>query len=220
MLYIYFIYFQLQAEEDPTPNPKHETNATCPGLSNPSLLKFFPKRVAILCQRAAYLHRGNALSALGRDEEARGSYEKVLPLLDPEPRCCRLDWERSSALVNIGNTFSRQGNFEKANEYYDKAEKLGTEHMDAKDGNRGEGMGIRMVAMRARAFALKKAGREEEAKTLLREVLKYQLEYNELMEKEKAEMRVELAKQEKEQQQQEQQQLQPDPANPAADSPP
>lgn len=105
-------------------------------------------------------------------------YEKVLPMLASEPRCGRLDWERSSIIVNIGNTYSRKGDFSKANEQYDKAEKLGKEHVEVENGNKTDGMGIMVVAMRARAFALKKAGKEEEAKTHLREVLELQLKLN------------------------------------------
>jgi tetratricopeptide (TPR) repeat protein len=123
--------------------------------------------------------------ALERYEEARQAYEKVLPLLAPEPRSCRIDWEMSSALVNIGNAYSWQGNFDKANEYYDKAEQLGVDHMEATDGNHAEGMGIKLVAMRAKAFSLKKATKENEAKDLLRKVLALQMECNELMKKEK-----------------------------------
>jgi tetratricopeptide (TPR) repeat protein len=166
---------------------KNERNATCPGLSNPTSLKFIPARAATLCQRAGYLHAGNALSALGRDEEAREYYERVLPLLAAEPRCSRLDWERSSALINIGNTYSRQGNYEKANECYTKAEQLGIDQMEADGGNKVEGSGIKMVAMRARSFALKKIA-PDDAKTLLRKVLEMQKEFSELCAKEKAEM--------------------------------
>jgi len=182
----------MEAEETPKEDPKYEKNATSAGLLHPNNLKYFPKRTAILCQRAGYLHRGNALSALGRHEEARESYEMALPLLETEPRSCRMDWERSSALVNIGNTYSRQGLFDKANEYYDKAEQLGSDHLEVENGNKSEGMGIKMVAMRARAFSLKKAGKEEDAKTLLREVIKMQVEFNDLMQRERAEMKAAL----------------------------
>lgn len=140
-----------------------------------------------LCLRSAYLHRGNALAALGRENEARETYMKVLPMLEPEPRCGRLDWERCSILVNIGNTYSRQGDYGKANEQFTIAEKLGREHIDADEGNKVDGMGIAIVAMRARAFALKKAGREEEGKKLLKEVITMQIELNAESEKKKAE---------------------------------
>lgn len=120
-------------------------------------------------------------------------------MLESEPRCGRLDWERSSIIVNIGNTFSREGNFEKANEYYNKAEKLGKDHMNVENGNKTDGMGIIVVAMRARAFALKKAGKEEEAKQCLREVLELQLKLNVEEEKQKAKEKADLEKMQAEQ---------------------
>lgn len=136
------------------------------------------------------------MSALGRDAEARESYERELEVLKGEPRSARIDWERTSALVNIGNTYSRQGNFEKADVYYKKAEQIGMDHFEAENGSKVEGMGIRMVAMRARAFALKKHGEEEKAKTLLRDVLDIQIKFNELMQEEKEIMKAELKKNE------------------------
>lgn len=108
-------------------------------------------------------------------------------MLENEPRCGRLDWERMSIHVNIGNTWSAQGNFEKANECYNIAEQLGRDHVEAVDGNKTDGMGIMVVAMRARAFALKKAGKEDEAKQKLREVLELQIKLNQELEKQKAE---------------------------------
>jgi tetratricopeptide (TPR) repeat protein len=168
-------------------DPSHEKNATAPGLSHESSLKLQPIRVSQLCLRSAYLHRGNALAALGREDEARETYQKVLPMLEPEPRCGRLDWERCSILVNIGNTYSRQGDYEKANEQYTIAEKLGREHIEADEGNKVDGMGIAIVAMRARAFALKKAGREDEGKAVLKDVIAMQIELNAENEKRKAE---------------------------------
>ena len=164
-----------------------EKNATAPGLSHPESLKLRPIRVSELCLRSAYLHKGNALAALGREEEARETYLKVMPMLEPEPRCGRLDWERVSILVNIGNTYSRQGDYEKANEQYTAAEGLGREHISADEGNQIDGMGIVVVAMRARAFALKKAGREEEGKAVLKDVIKTQIELNNENEKKKVE---------------------------------
>lgn len=131
-----------------------------------------------LCLRSAYLHKGNALAALGLEKEARESYEMVFPMLKDEPRCGRLDWERSSLYVNIGNTFSREGNYEKANENYDIAEKLGREHIDTEEGNKTDGMGMVIVAMRARAFALKKAGREDEGKKIMKDVIQMQIDLN------------------------------------------
>ena len=156
-------------------------------MAHEATLKLLPIRVSHLCLRSAYLHRGNALAALGREEEARESYEKVFPMLEAEPRCGRLDWERSSLYINIGNTHSRQGNFEKANEMYNIAEKLGRDHIEVEEGNRIDGMGMAIVAMRARAFALKKAGREDEGKEVLKKVIEMQLELNAENEKKKEE---------------------------------
>jgi tetratricopeptide (TPR) repeat protein len=156
-------------------------------------LKYYPKRVSELVLRAAYLHQGNALSALDRNEEAIEAYEKSLPFLESETRCARIDWERSSVLVNIGNCHSRLGSFAKANEYYDKAEKLGIDHLESERGDKAQGMGIKLVAMRARAFTLKKEGMEDKAKSLLRQVLEMQQEFTKLMVQERAEMKAELA---------------------------
>lgn len=178
---------EVETLESPKIDPKHEKNATAPGLAHPSSLKLLPIRVSHLCLRSAYLHRGNALAALGREDDARNSYEKVFPMLEKEPRCGRLDWERSSLFVNIGNTFSRQGDYEKANEQYNVAEKLGSDHVDAEEGNKTEGMGMVIVAMRARAFALKKANREEEGKEVLRKVIEMQIKLNAEIDKKKAE---------------------------------
>lgn|GEM_PF-6687234 len=168
-----------QAEEDPVIDPKYERNATAPGLANKESLKLIPIRVSHLCLRSAYLHRGNALAALGREDEARESYLKVFPMLDPEPRCGRLDWERSSLYINIGNTFSRQGNFDNAEEHYKIAERLGRDHIEQTEGNKIDGMGMVITAVRNRAFALKKAGKQEEGKKVLREVIEMQLKLNE-----------------------------------------
>jgi tetratricopeptide (TPR) repeat protein len=143
--------------------------------------------------RSAYLHRGNALAALGREEEAKEIYDLVFPMLKAEPRCGRLDWERSSLYINIGNTFSRKGDFKKANENYDIAEQLGRDHIKAEAGNLIDGMGMVVVAMRGRAFALKKAGKEDEGKKVLRDVIKMQLELNAENEKKKGEEEAEAA---------------------------
>jgi len=178
---------EIEAQENPVIDPKHEKNATAPGLSHEDSLKLRPVRVAGLCLRSAYLHKGNALAALGREDEARETYMKVMPMLEPEPRCGRLDWERVSVLVNVGNTYSRQGNYEKANEQYTAAEGLGREHLSAHEGNRIDGMGIVVVSMRARAFALKKAGREDEGKAVLKDVIAMQLQLNAENEKKKEE---------------------------------
>lgn len=185
---------EIEAEEKPVIDPKQEKNATAPGLSHEDSLKLRPIRVSELCLRSAYLHKGNALAALGREDEARETYMQVMPMLEPEPRCGRLDWERVSILVNIGNTYSRQGNYEKANEQYAAAEALGREHISAHEGNQIDGMGIVVVSMRARAFALKKAGREDEGKTVLKDVIAMQLQLNAENEKKKADQKAEEAK--------------------------
>lgn len=146
-----------------------------------------PLRVSTICLRSVYLHSGNALSALGRDAEAREQYEKALPILDKEPRSSRLDWERNSFLVNVGNTYSREGNYEKANECYTKAEKLGEEQLAV--GAETDGLGLIIVAMRQRSFALKRAGKEEEAKKTMRDVLTKQLDLDKAMIKHKDELK-------------------------------
>ena len=178
---------EIEAEENPVIDPKHEKNATAPGLAHETTLKLLPIRVSHLCLRSAYLHRGNALAALGREDDARKSYEHVFPMLDEEPRCGRLDWERSSLYVNIGNTFSRQGDYTKANENYSIAEKLGTDHIEVEEGNRIDGMGMVIVAKRARAFALKRDSKEAEAKNVLKEVIEMQFKLNDETEKKKKE---------------------------------
>ena len=134
-----------------------------------------------------YLHCGNALSAMGKDSEARAEYEKALPILDKEPRSSRLDWERSSFLVNIGNTYSRQGDFEKADEMYAKAEKLGDEQCEV--GATPDGLGLILVSKRARAFALKRSGKEEDGKAVMREVLEGQMKLEEELVKWRDEMK-------------------------------
>jgi tetratricopeptide (TPR) repeat protein len=185
-----------QSEDKPMFKP-HEKNATYPGLAHESSLKYMPLRVSHVCLRSSLLHAGNALSALGRDEEARVEYSKALPILANEPRAARLDSERASFYVNIGNTYSRQGNVEKADENYTIAEKLGQDHWDA--GNKRDGLGIVVVAKRARAFCFNRNGREEEGKELLREVLKLNLELDVELEKFKEEMKQAEAKQLEEQ---------------------
>jgi tetratricopeptide (TPR) repeat protein len=180
---------EIEAHENPKIDPDQEKNATAPGLSHEESLKLRPIRVAELCLRSAYLHKGNALAALGREDEARETYLKVMPMLEPEPRCGRLDWERVSILVNIGNTYSRQGNYEKSNEQYAAAEALGREHIGAHEGNQIDGMGIVVVSMRARAFALKKDGREDEGKSVLKDVIETQIQLNAENEKKKAEQK-------------------------------
>lgn len=181
-----------QEAEDTIPNPKYEKNATTPGLANPSVLKLLPIRVSHLCQRSALLQKGNALAAMGKEDDAIKSYESVFPLVENEPRCARIDWERHSLYVNIGNSHSRKGNFDAADEQYAIAEKLGQDHIEG--GNVKDGKGMIACAKRARAFALKRAGKMDEAKKLLKEVLDQQIADNLEEEKKKAEEQAELEK--------------------------
>ena len=113
---------------------------------------------------------------MGREEEAIESYKEVFPLLEGEPRCARVDWERHSLYVNIGNSHSRSGNYDAANEQYEIAEKLGNEHIDA--GNVKDGKGMVACSRRARAFALRRADRMDEAKALMRQILEQQIKDN------------------------------------------
>lgn len=166
----------IEADDEPVIDPKYEKNATTPGLANATVLKLLPIRVSHLCKRSALLQRGNALAAMGSEEEAIKSYTQVFPLLEGEPRCARVDWERHSLYVNIGNSHSRSGNYDAANEQYEIAEKLGTEHIDA--GNTKDGKGMVACSRRARSFALRRAGRMDEAKALLRQVLEQQIKDN------------------------------------------
>lgn len=166
-------------------NPKYEVDPTTPGLANPAMLKLLPIRVSILCMRSAILQRGNALSALGRHDEARETYETAFPMLEDEPRCARVDWERNSVFVNIGNTYSRQGDFDKADEHYKFGERLGQDHLDEPGGSERDGLGMVLVAKRSKSFALKKAGKEQEAKDLMKEVLIQQIRKNQLDEEKK-----------------------------------
>ena len=123
------------------------------------------------------------MAALGRQEDARKSYEEVFPLVKDEPRCARVDWERFSLYINIGNTFSRSGDFELADEQFKLAEKLGMDHLEEEEGSRNDGSGMVDGAKRARAFALKKVGREDEGKAILKEVIASQIKLK--LEKEK-----------------------------------
>lgn len=126
--------------------------------------------------RSALLQRGNALAALGEEEKARETYEGVFPILNDEPRCARVDWERHSLYVNIGNTYARRGDFEKADAQYKVAEQLGNDHIKEKGGSEDDGRSMILCAKRARAIALKKVGRMDEAKTLMQEVVKQKIE--------------------------------------------
>ncbi|KAL3822237.1 hypothetical protein ACHAXA_005870 [Cyclostephanos tholiformis] len=166
---------QLEAEDTQIFDPKYEKNATSPGLANPTTLKLLPLRVSQLCMRSALLQRGNALAALGREDEARETYEKVFPILEGEPRCARVDWERHSLHVNIGNTYARVGNYEKADEYYKIAEALGSDHINEAGGSEDDGRSMILSAKRSRAFALKKVGKMEEAKALMAEIIKQKI---------------------------------------------
>lgn len=142
-------------------------------------------RVSHLCKRSALLQRGNALAAMGKEDEAIQSYESVFPLVKDEPRCARIDWERHSLYVNIGNSYSRKGDFAAADEKFTIAEKLGTEHIEGD--NVKDGKGMVACAKRARAFALKRAGKMDDAKKLLKEVVDQQIADNLEEEKQKAE---------------------------------
>jgi len=176
----------IEAEDKPVMDPKYEKNATTPGLANHAVLKLLPIRVSQLCQRSALLQRGNAFAAVGREAEARESYESVFPLLEDEPRCARVDWERHSLYVNIGNTYSRSGNYELADEQYKIGERLGSDHVEKQGGSEKDGRGMLIGVNRARAFALRRAGRIDEAKELLKEVLQQQMKHNLESEKKKA----------------------------------
>jgi len=175
----------IEAEDEPQLDPKYEKNATTPGLAHESTLKLLPIRVSHLCKRSALLQRGNAYAALGRQDDARQSYEQVFPLIEEEPRCARVDWERFSLFINIGNTYSRNGDFELADEQYKLAEKLGTDHLSDDEGSKNDGHQMVDGAKRARAFALKKVGREEEGKAILKEVVESQIRLKIEKEKEK-----------------------------------
>jgi len=177
----------IEAEDDLKPDPKYEKNATVPGLASATVLKLLPIRVSHLCQRSALLQRGNALAALGREKDARKSYESVFPLLVDEPRCARVDWERHSLRVNIGNTHSREGNYELADKEFKIAERLGTDHCDREGGSGKDGKSMMSFVKRSRAFALRRAGKIDEARSLLKEVLDQQIKDNLEAEKTKAE---------------------------------
>jgi tetratricopeptide (TPR) repeat protein len=128
-------------------------------------------RVSQLCLRSAWLQKANVLAAQGKEEEARKSYQSILPLLVDEPRCSRIDWERVSLRVNIGNTYARTGDFHSADEQYELAEKIGMEHLNHEHGSREDGELMVSTVKRARAFALAKNGREAEAKVIIRELI-------------------------------------------------
>jgi len=178
---------QLEAEDNPVLDPKYEKNATSPGLANPTTLKLLPLRVSQLCMRSALLQRGNALAAIGDEATARATYERVFPILKGEPRCARVDWERHSVYVNIGNTYAREGVFEQADSHFRAAEALGSAHVSEQGGSEDDGRAMVLCAKRARSFALKRAGRLEEAKELMAEVLKQKVADDTASEKKKEE---------------------------------
>lgn len=178
---------QLEAEDNPVLDPKYEKNATSPGLANPTTLKLLPLRVSQLCMRSALLQRGNALAAIGDEAKARATYERVFPILKGEPRCARVDWERHSVYVNIGNTYAREGVFEQADIHFRAAEALGSAHISEQGGSEDDGRAMVLCAKRARSFALKRAGRLEEAKELMAEVLKQKVADDAASEKKKEE---------------------------------
>jgi tetratricopeptide (TPR) repeat protein len=165
----------IEADDEPVIDPKFEKNATTPSLANPTTLKLLPIRVSQLCMRSALLQRGNALAALGREAEAEETYAKVLPILKDEPRCARVDWERHSVHVNIGNTHARRGDYAKAEEHYNAAEQLGVDHIKEEGGSEDDGRSMVLCAKRSKAFALKKVGKVEEAKKLLKEVVEQKI---------------------------------------------
>jgi tetratricopeptide (TPR) repeat protein len=184
----YYDVDEMAIEGEDKPEVKaHEKEPTYPGLVNKGLLQYMPLRVSTICLRSVYLHAGNAISALGKDDEAREQYVKSLPILEKEPRSSRLDWERSSFLVNIGNTHSRQGEYDKANEFYYKAEKLGQDQCEV--GAMVDGLGLIVVSLRARAFALKRVGKEAEGKAAMREVLSKQVELDKELVKHREELK-------------------------------
>jgi len=168
----------VEADDNPNIDPLYEPNPTTPGLSHPIALKLVPSRVSQLCLRSAFLQRGNALAALGRNDESRTSYLKILPYIEDEPRCARTDWEAHSLFINIGNTYARSGDFDKANGYYNKAQQLGQDHLTHPNGSTIDGSSMIISAKRARAFALQKVGRIDEAKLLLQQVLDQQQIHN------------------------------------------
>lgn len=177
----------VQADDEPVIDPKFEKNATTPALANPATLKLLPVRVAQLCMRSALIQQGNALAALGREEEAEAAYNEIFPILADEPRCARVDWERHSIFVNIGNTYARRGDFDKADEQYALAEKLGTDHITETGGSEDDGRSMVLAAKRSRAFALKKVGKLDEAKALLKEVVEQKIKDDAEAAKKKAE---------------------------------
>ena len=157
-------------------------NDTVFGLSHPDTLKICSARVGLLCKRAGYLQKGNALATLKRYSEARESYEEVLKLLSGENRCSRADWERHSLRINIGNMWNKSGNFDKAKECYDLAEQLGNDYLTHEKGSKSDGHRMVHTAKKYLAWALKQNGQEAEARKILQTVLE---ESKVIMEEEK-----------------------------------
>ena len=58
--------------------------------------------------------------------------------------------------------------------------------MDIENGNKVDGLAIVQEAMRVRSFALKRAGKEDEAKNMLRKVLELQVQKDEAEKNQKA----------------------------------
>ena len=141
------------------------------GLSHPSNLRYVNGRVSSLCKRSGLLQMGNALQSLERFEEARSCYQETLEILSGEIRTARTDWERHSLLLNIGNTHLSSGDVEVARSYYKKAEELGKEHIDDKNGSDVEGNNMISSALRHFALAAKVSGDVEGAKKIMSQVI-------------------------------------------------
>jgi hypothetical protein len=147
-------------------------NPSTHGLSNPALCgKFVNARVGLLCKRSGLLQKGNALQALKKFGEAREAYEQTMDLLKDEVRVARVDWERHSILLNIGNTYLAEGDFETACSYYSKASDLGTEHVENELGSTKDGKNMVCGSRKALARAHKVNGNIEEAKKILGEIV-------------------------------------------------
>lgn len=147
-------------------------NKTAFGLSNPNLCgKYINPRVSLLAKRSGLLQKGNALQALKRFVEAREAYEQCTDLLKNEMRVSRIDWERHSLFLNVGHTFLGEGNFEKAKEYYAKAQDLGKEHIENELGSTKDGKNMVAHALKALARGHKVTGNIDEAKRILKEVV-------------------------------------------------
>eukprot|EP00590_Aulacoseira_subarctica_P011576 CAMPEP_0172420070 /NCGR_PEP_ID=MMETSP1064-20121228/6460_1 /TAXON_ID=202472 /ORGANISM="Aulacoseira subarctica , Strain CCAP 1002/5" /LENGTH=414 /DNA_ID=CAMNT_0013159841 /DNA_START=103 /DNA_END=1347 /DNA_ORIENTATION=- len=176
----------LESQDEYKVPAKFEKNATTPGLSHPTQLKYVPVRVSHLCLRSALLQKANVFAALGQEEDARAGYELVLPLIENEPRCSRIDWEVVSLRINIGNTYARSGDYESADEQYKLAEMIGMDHLTHEDGSRKDGKWMVNSAKKARAIALAKNGKKEEARVIIQDLIEQKI--NEMKETEKEKM--------------------------------